>query len=384
MGVDVMVSDAVRILLVEDDPDDVILVRAALKDDPSTMFALTVVSEAGQAVAQLAARRFDVALLDLSLPDAQGLDGVAMILGQARKTPIIVLTGLNDDAVALQAMQGGAQDYLVKGRVTDELLVRSIRYARERHQLLAERTRHLEHELEVAALLQQAFLPSTTPMAGSHDIGGYFQASGQIGGDFYDFFELPDGRCAVAVGDASGKGIPGAILMAKTQAVFRSEVNRHSAPGALVHHLNRNLCDTQGNYRFVTFFYGVLSPGDGQFTYVSAGHPRGLLFTGDRMEYLTSSGPPLGLFADAAYEERTVTIGTADRLVVYSDGVSEAQGRDDQFFDETGICKVVAGHPDHAASDLARVICQAAERFENGNPDPGDDKTVVVIRRLVP
>ena len=379
-----MVSDTVRVLLVEDDPDDVVLVRAALEEDPSTTFALTVVSEAGQAVTQLAARRFDVALLDLSLPDAQGPDGFAMILGHARKTPIIVLTGLNDEAVALQAMQGCAQDYLVKGRVTNERLVRSIRYARERHQLLAERTRHLEHEFEVAALLQHAFLPSTIPPAGSHDIGGYLQASGQIGGDFYDFFGLPDGRCAVAVGDASGKGIPGAILMAKTQAVFRSEVNRQAAPGALVDHLNRNLCETQGQYRFVTFFYGVLSPCDGQFTYVSAGHPRGLLLSGGDRQYLTSTGPPLGLFADAAYEERTVTIGKTDRLVVYSDGVSEAQDRDDRFFDETGIYDVVAGHPDRAASDLARLICEAAERFEDGNPDPGDDKTVVVIRRLAP
>lgn len=377
-----MVSDSVRVLLVEDDPDDVVLVRAALNEDPSTTFALTVVSEASQAVRQLAARRFDVALLDLSLPDAQGLDGFSMLLGHARKTPIIVLTGLDDEAVALQAMQGGAQDYLVKGRVTDGLLVRSIRYARERHQLLAERTRHLEHEFEVAALLQQAFLPSTIPTAGSHDIGSHLQASGQIGGDFYDFFELPDGHCAVAVGDASGKGIPGAILMAKTQAVFRSEVNRHPTPGALVQHLNRNLCDTHGKYRFVTFFYGVLSPGDGRFAYVSAGHPRALLFSGGGVEYLTSTGPPLGLFADAAYEERTVTIETADRLVVYSDGVSEAQDLEDHFFDETGICDVVAGHPDRAASDLARLICEAAERFENGNPDPGDDKTVVVIRRL--
>ena len=377
-----MTSETVRVLLVEEDPDDVVLVRAALQDDPSTTFALTVVSEAGQASTQLAAHTFDVALLDLSLPDAQGLDALSTILGYVHDTPIIVLTGLDDEAVAFQAMQGGAQDYLVKGRVTDELLVRSIRYARERHRLLAERTRHFEHELEVAALLQRAFLPSTVPTAGGHDIGGYLQASGQIGGDFYDFIGLPDGCLAVALGDASGKGIPGAILMAKTQAVLRSEVNRHLAPGALVHHLNRNLCETQGQYRFVTFFYGVLSLCDSQFTYVSAGHPRALLLNRGEPEYLTSTGPPLGLFADAAYQERTVSIGTANRLVVYSDGVSEAQNQDDRFFDETGICDVVAQYPDDAASDLARLICDAAKRFENGNPDPGDDKTVVVIRRL--
>ena len=271
---------------------------------------------------------------------------------------------------------------LVKGRVTDELLVRSIRYTRERHRLLAERTRHLEHELEVAALLQQAFLPATIPTSGGHDIGAYLQASGQIGGDFYDFSALPDGGCAVAVGDASGKGIPGAILMAKTQAVFRSELNRHLAPGSLVKYLNRNLCDTQEQYRFVTFFYGVLSPRDGRFTYVNAGHPCALLFSGTNLKRLASTGPPLGLFSDADYEERTEVIGIADQLVVYSDGVSEAQSLDGRFFDEAGICDVVAGQPDHPASDLARLICETAERFETGNPDPGDDKTVVVVRRL--
>ena len=375
-------TEKVRVLLVEDDPDDVVLVSATLRDDPSAAFTLTVAGDARLAAEHLRTADFDVALLDLSLPDAQGLESFSTVLAHADETPIIVLTGLDDEEVALQAVHRGAQDYLVKGRVNSDLLVRSIRYARERHRLLAERTRHLKRELEVAALVQRTFLPEIAPTLRHYEVGGYLHSSGQIGGDFYDFIDLGDGRLAVAVGDASGKGIPGAILMAKAQAVLRAEVARHVSPVELVRNLNRLLCDGQRLDRFVTLFYGVLTVDDGQFRYASAGHPRALQFYDVGRDVLTSTGPPLGLFADSPFEERTVTVGASDRLIVYSDGVSEAQSPDDRFFDEAGICDVAASYPQCAAADLARRICQAAERFEDGNPTPGDDKTVVVMQGL--
>ncbi len=375
-----MSTEATRVLLVEDDPDDVVLVRAALREATASTFDLIVAADASDATTHLRSDQFDVVLIDLSLPDAAGLESLSRIGPLARDTPIVVLTGLDDEGVALHAVQQGAQDYLVKGQATPDLMVRSIRYARERHRLIAERTRHIERELEAAALLQKTFLPTTVPTPANHDLGGHLHPSGQIGGDFYDFFGPAGEGIGVAVGDAAGKGIPGAILMAKAQGILRAEIASTLTPLSVVPRVNVALCRDRGQDRFVTLFYGLLGARSGRFSYVSAGHPRALLYRHDDVGLLPSTGPPLGLFAQATYEARTVTLGPGDRLVIYSDGVSEAQDGRDRFFDESGIHAVVAAHATSPARDLARLICDAAQRFEQSSPDPGDDKTVVVIR----
>ena len=339
------------------------------------------VPEVTAADQELRARPYDLVLLGLPRPPAQAEDGFEAIRRFGETVPVVVLSSLDDEDVALEAVQHGAQDYLVKDRLTVDLLVRSISYARERHRLLAERTRRLAHELEIAALVQRSFLPSVVPAYPNHDIGAYLHASGQVGGDFYDFIELSANRLAVVVGDASGKGIPGAIFMAETQGVLRAEARESATPLELVGKLNRALCHDHGQDRFVTLFYGVLENETGRFTFVNAGHPRALLMRTNELS-LASSGPPLRLFSDATWEEQTVTLNAGDRLLIYSDGVTEAQTADDAFFELAEVRRVMAAHRDCPAAELARLICHAAEEFERGHPDPGDDKTVVVVHAL--
>ena len=376
--------ESVRVLLVEDDPDDVARVRNVLDQVVARSFAVVAVPETRTASTELGARAYDVVLLGLSRSAVESGDGFDVIGRLGGTAPVVVLGALDDEDAAVKAVNRGAQDYLVKERLTADLLVRSIRYARERHRLLAEQTRRLTHELKIAAFVQQSFLPSTVPEAPGHDIGAHLHASGQVGGDFYDFIDLPPDRVAVAVGDASGKGIPGAILMAETQGVLRAEAATCATPIELVRTLNRALLHDQDQDRFVTLFYGVLAVPTGQFTFVNAGHPRALLLDDATESALVSTGPPLRLFADAAWEERTVTLGAGARLVIYSDGVTEAQNDSDRFFDVEGVRAVMTEHRSCTAAELAKHICHAAERFERGNPDPGDDKTVVVVRGLKP
>ncbi len=375
-------SNVVRVLLVEDDPGKTAQVRALLQQASSPSFTVEVMPAAQDALAELDVRSYDAVLLGLSRQAAQSGEGFDVIRHLGRTAPVVVLGDLDDEDVAVKAVKRGAQDYLVKDRLIDELLVRAIRYARERHRLLAEQNRRMEYELKIAAFVQQSFLPGDIPAAPGHDIGAYLHASGQVGGDFYDCIELTDDRVALAVGDASGKGIPGAILMAETQGILRAEAATCATPLELVETLNRALLHDKSQDRFVTLFYGVLTASTGEFRFVNAGHPRALMLDGDTESSLLSTGPPLRLFAEAAWEERTVTLDVGARLVVYSDGVSEAQNKADLFFDLDGIRGVMAEHRDSTAPELARHICHAAERFERGNPDPGDDKTVVVVRAL--
>ena len=377
----------VRVLLVESDTEDVARVSALLERAAAPAFRtaeVVPVPEAGAALAELDGGRYDVVLLGLSSAVARSGAGFDAIQQLDRVAPVVVLSALDDEDVAVRAVQRGAQDYLVKDRLTPDLLARGMRYARERHRLLAEQTRRLEHELKIAAFVQQSFLPSRMPVAPGHDIGAHLHASGQVGGDFYDFIELGGDRVALALGDASGKGIPGAILMAETQGVLRAEAAGCATPLELVRTLNRALLHDRSQDRFVTLFYGVLEVPTGEFTFVNAGHPRAVLQDGGTEAALKSTGPPLRLFTDAAWEERTVRLRAGARLVVYSDGVTEAQDADERFFDLEGVRAVMAEHPDCPAAELARHICHAAERFERGNPDPGDDKTVVVIRASEP
>ena len=375
-------SNVVRVLLVEDDPGDAGRMRALLQEARTPSFTVAVAPTAQDALDELGVRPYDAVLLALSRAAVQSGEGFDAIRHLDKTAPVVVLGALDDEEIAFKAVKRGAQDYLVKDRLIPELLVRSLRYAQERHRLLAEQNRRLEYELKIAAFVQQSFLPGVLPATPGHDIGAYLHASGQVGGDFYDLIELPHDRVALAVGDASGKGIPGAILMAETQGILRAEAAACATPIELVQTLNRALLHEKSQDRFVTLFYGVLTLPTGQFNFVNAGHPRALLLDGDAESALVSTGPPLRLFPEPTWEEQTITLDAGALLVIYSDGVTEAQNTADRFFDVEGVRAVMAERRDSPAPELARHICHAAERFERGNPDPGDDKTVVVVRAL--
>ena len=373
-------DSSVLVLLVADRPDQPGRLCTLLDHSSSTSYNVTVARSTAEARGQLATARFDVLLLDL--PDDTGLANFWALRRNSEDTPIVVLAAGQHQHLAHDAMQHGAQDFLDKDTVTLELLERTLRYAQDRHDWQSKQAKLVEHELEVAALLQERFLPREVPVVHGFDIRGHLHASGQIGGDFYDFIEIPgpSRQLAVAVGDASGKGIPGALLMAKAQGLLRAETSQEGTSEDVFRRVNRLLCHDAVQDRFVTLFCALLADNSREIRFVNAGHPRALLIQQDGIQTLSASGPPLGLFPDATYEEQRVTVNRDDLLVIYSDGITEAQDANDAFFDETGILDIVSRHPDSEPIELAQAICGAAEAFERGNQSAGDDKTVVVVQ----
>ena len=232
----------------------------------------------------------------------------------------------------------------------------------------------------MATLFQERLLPSAPPILAGYELGAYLQASGRVGGDFYDYIELSNGRIGLVLGDASGKGIPGALMMASAQGIVRAEAVSERAAGEVIGRVNGLVYRGNAPDQFVTLLYVVLSARDREIRYVNAGHPRALLIRSGGVQLLPATGPPLGVFADARYDQETATAESGDILVLYSDGVTEAQTAQDDYFDEAGIRDVVDGHRDCSPSTIARAICEAAERFEASNPDGGDDKAVIVAR----
>ena len=216
-------DSAVLVLLVADEPDGVGRLCTLLDHSSSTSYNVTVARSTVEATGRLASARFDVLLL--APTDDTGLTQLLALRRNAERTPIVVLAAGRYQHLARDALQHGAQDYLDRDTVTLELLERTLRSAQDRHHWQSREVKLVEHELEVAALLQERFLPHEVPIVHGFDIRGHLHASGQIGGDFYDFIEIPgpSRQLAVAVGDASGKGIPGALLMAKAQSLLRAE-----------------------------------------------------------------------------------------------------------------------------------------------------------------
>ena len=376
-----MISDSpLKVLLIEDDPDDVLLIEEMLEEAESVSFDLSHTGKIVDGLTLLDADTVDVVLLDLSLPDGQGLETFELVHRHTLDVPIVVLTGLDDEETAVQAMHAGAQDYLVKGRINGDLLVRAVRYAMERHQLLAEKMQRMEDELKLAEEIQNSFLPSIPPNVAGFELGGYLHASGRIGGDFYDFIAFPNQNVGVALGDATGKGIPGALLIAKAQGVLRAQAQDIDRLSDGITTLNQVLSVDNEAGRFVTLFYAIINITEKRLTYVNAGHSPGLLFQKNGMRQLESSGPPLGMFAEATYTQNEVSLYPDDLLMICSDGVSEAMNQKEAFFDEGPILETIQEHRAQSAADLARVICEASEKFEAGNQRTPDDKTVVVVK----
>jgi sigma-B regulation protein RsbU (phosphoserine phosphatase) len=219
--------------------------------------------------------------------------------------------------------------------------VRAIRYAVERDQFQQERSQWIEHELRLAAEIQKGFLPGPPPQTEGFEVGAYARPSGQVGGDFYDFYSSPDRKLGVSIGDAAGKGIPGALLIAKTQGVLQAEAHNSGSLAAVMERLNVVLCRNNETDRFVTLFSASLDVERMELTYANAGHLPALLYRREEVLALGSSGPLLGLFPDASYEQRVTPLAAGDTLVLYSDGVTEAVDAQETPFGEKGIESVI-------------------------------------------
>ncbi len=239
----------------------------------------------------------------------------------------------------------------------------------------------LKGELEVAREIQLAMLPTGTYAAGDADICGVTRPANTVGGDFYDVLPLADGRVIITIGDVAGKGSPAALLMALLLAVLRTLVDENLEPCALVARLNTQICRHSPGSRFITLFYGIYTPGTGELTYVNAGqNPPLLRRTDGTIERLAGTGIALGMFEGSTYEAAESIVRSGDILVLYSDGVTEAENPAGQPFEESGLDRVVAAHGLETPAELAPAILRAVEAHARDSRFT-DDLTVLILKR---
>ena len=237
---------------------------------------------------------------------------------------------------------------------------------------------HLDKEMKTAADVQRALLARTAHVGSFFESVGHSVPCRAIGGDFFDFVELPSGDIGIALGDVAGKGPAAALLAAMLQGMLMAEAPAGDGPAAALARMNRRMAARRFESRFATLVYGVLSP-NGRLTYSSAGHNPPVLVSGGRLRRLTSGGPLLGAFGHAAFEEETIRLADADTLVMFTDGVTEARNAaDDEFGDDRLLSCVTAAADAPPAIVLGRIF-EDVQTFCQ-RTDQTDDITVMVTR----
>ena len=257
------------------------------------------------------------------------------------------------------------------------LAVERARTARDR----VER-RRLERDLAIARDIQRSFLPASAPRVPGFDFAGTSISHDKVGGDYYDFIAVSETRLGLAVADVSGKGIPAALLMAGFRMCLLAEIRNEFAIRAVMRKVNQLLHESTERHRFVTAFYGVLDWQNGVLIFSNAGHNPPLLLHADGTgEELSEGGVALGVLEDTRYEERPVALREGDVLVMYTDGMSEAEDENGEQFGPERIEKVVREHPGHTARELTQDLVAAVLDWA-GEKGPGDDLTLIVMRKL--
>jgi serine phosphatase RsbU (regulator of sigma subunit) len=242
----------------------------------------------------------------------------------------------------------------------------------------------LKNDLEIAREIQLAMLPRATYQAPGVEAFGLTRPANTVGGDFYDILPLPDGRLLLALGDVAGKGSPAALLMALLVAMMRTLVDEGLEGAALISRLNTQIVKHAPRSRFITLFLATLQPATGELVYVNAGHHPPLLRRANgRFEKLSTGGMALGMFDGARYETGRTTLAYGDVLVLYSDGVTEAENPDGQPFDEAGLQNVVDAGRWASAKELGWEAFAAVDSHVRERRLL-DDLTVLVARRLLP
>jgi predicted ester cyclase len=239
----------------------------------------------------------------------------------------------------------------------------------------------VEQELLVARRIQHASLPKEVPKLERWQIASYYQPAREVGGDFYDFHLLSEGKLGLAVGDATGKGVPAALVMSTTCGMLRLAAQSYSSPGEILQRVNQALFPNIPPNMFVTCFYCILDPESGRLSYANAGHDLPYLRRRDGdCEELRARGMPLGLMPGMSYEQKEIELGAGEAALFYSDGLIEAHDLKGEMFGFPRLRELVSEHADEERS-LGQFLMEELYSFVGEGWEQEDDITLLTLRR---
>jgi serine phosphatase RsbU (regulator of sigma subunit) len=382
-----------KVLLIEDNPGDVRLIEVMLSEAGSDSFELEHAERLKVGLERLSRGGIGMVLVDLSLPDSHGLGTFSKVRAHAPHLPIIVMSGLDNETVAVNAVHEGAQDYLVKGHVDGHALVRAMRYAIERKHLADELARHaeelrrkntqLEEDLHMAREIQQLFVPPPHlyfPVLASAEqaalrFHSLYLAPTALSGDFFNIFTVNEYSAGVFICDVMGHGVRAALITAVLRTLVEELRSVAADAGTFLREINRRLYTILRQTEaptFATAFYAVADVAAGELNFASAGHPSpvwvrpGVQIVEPLKSQDPRHGPALGLFEKADYPTCRVPLALGDRIILYTDGLYEIEGRNGEEFGLDRLLAAVRQRSGFTTEALFQALLADIRQFAAG------------------
>jgi phosphoserine phosphatase RsbU/P len=377
-----VIGTMARVLIADDQPDVVEALRMLLKN---AGYEVVSVNSPAAILQALAAQRFDLLLMDLNYTrdttsGREGLDLLARLQAFDGDLPVVVMTAWSSVEVAVEAIHKGVGDFVQKPWNNEELLATlqtQIMRGQARRQ-----AQRLEAEtgqaLEEARQIQQELLPTEIPQIPGYEMSGAWKPARLVGGDYYDVLDFGKDRVALCIADVAGKGMPAALLMSNLQAAIRSLAPESEGPQDLCTRLNQLVCSNTAADKFITLFYGIVDAANRKLVYTNAGHNSPILLRRDgSCVRLPEGGAALGIFPEWRYEAGEAQLAPGDRLVLFTDGVTEAMSPQGEEFGEERLLALMTADRELGAAELQQRILHAVTGFSAG--DLQDDATLIVM-----
>jgi len=369
---------AARILIADDQPDVLEALRWLLSGEG---YQTDFVSSTEAVLERLRERSYDLLLMDLNYSrdttsGREGLELIPKVHAQDAGMPIVVMTGWGSIDTAVEAMRRGARSFVQKpweDVTLLEILAREIDDARASRS----RDEKQQREFEEARLIQRGLLPTAMPQAAGVQLASSWQPANGVGGDCFDVLSFGSGAVGITIADVAGKGVPAALLMSNLQAAVRAFAQDGASPASVTGSVNRLLCRNMVSGRFITFCYARIDRAARRLAFANAGHnPPLLVRAGGRIDTLAPGGTVLGVFPDSTYSQGDLPIAPGDRLVLYTDGITEGRNPEGDEYTEDRLADSALRHRGLSADDMLAAMLGDVTAFNGGKYE--DDATMIV------
>jgi len=371
-------SQPARLLVADDQPDVLEALRWLLTAEG---YEPEFVTSTEAVLERLPGGTFDLLLMDLNYTrdttsGREGLELITKVRTHDSSLPIVVMTGWGSIDTAVEAMRRGAKSFVQKPW-EDVTLLEIVEREVAEGRAARRRDHKQQREAEEARLIQRGLLPTTTPQVHGIDLSVTWLPADGVGGDCFDTLGFGN-VLGVSIADIAGKGLPAALLMSNLQAAVRAFAQDAVSPASINNSINRLLCRNMASGRFATFCYARIEPAAGRVVYSNAGHnPPLLIRPGGGVEKLGEGGMVLGIFPDNQYEQAEVALASGDRLLFYTDGITEARNPDGDEYGEDRLASAAQKVRGSSAEIIKDAVLSDVNAFTTGKFE--DDATLIVV-----
>lgn len=380
-------AGAYRILVVDDEPDlEPLVLQRMRRSIRSGQYQFVFAQNGVEALQKLGQDAdIDMVLSDINMPQMDGLSLLEHIPDVAPDTRSVIISAYGDMKNIRAAMNRGAFDFVTKPLDFDDLRVtieRTLNNLQAWRQAESSRMRlaAIENELDVASKMQQSILPTEFPKSPVYEVCGNMTPAREVGGDFFDIFNLENGRIGLAIADVSGKGVPAALFMMASRTLLKGTAIGLYEPGKVLNEVNQLLYEDNEAMMFVTLLYAVYDPETRELTYANGGHTLPILIHADGTHTVlpSTNGIALGVLPGAEFEQATVTCSPGDTVVFYTDGVTEAFNDQSEEFGMDRLLEIFES-PRNDCRSTIEAIFDVVTEFAGDAPQ-FDDITCLALR----